>query len=51
MGEIQRHDQHARTQDKHMLGPAEIEAADAADKQVANGKVEKAPQDIDCRGG
>jgi hypothetical protein len=50
VGEIQRHDQYTRAQDKHVLGLAEIETADTADEQVADGKVEKAPQDIDCRG-
>jgi len=50
VGEIQRHDQYARAQDEHVLGLAEIEAADTADKQVGDGKIEKAPQDIDRRG-
>jgi hypothetical protein len=43
VSEIQRHDQQARAQDKRVLGLAEIEAADTADKQVADGKVEEAP--------
>ena len=28
---------------------AQVEGADAADEEVADGKVEEAPEDIDCR--
>ena len=42
-GKHERHDQDARPEDKHVPSLAQIEAADTADKQVADGKVEEAP--------
>jgi len=38
-------------EDERVLGLAQIKAAHATDKQVADGKVEEAPCDIDGRGG
>jgi ABC-type nickel/cobalt efflux system permease component RcnA len=51
MGEHERHDQDACAEDEHVGGLAQIEAADAADEQVADGEIEEAPRDIDRRGG
>ena len=42
-GEHERHEQDARTEDKHMLGLAQAEATDAADQHVADGEVEETP--------
>jgi hypothetical protein len=50
-GEQERHNQDARSKNQHMLGLAQIEAADPTDKQVGYDKVEEAPQDIDPCGG
>ena len=47
MSEHQRHDQDARPEDNHVLGLAQIEAADSTDEQVGYDKIEEAPQDID----
>ncbi len=43
VGQHERHDEDACAEDEHVLGPAQIETADTADEQVANGKVEEAP--------
>jgi len=43
VGEHERHDQDARPEDEHVLGLAQIEAADTADEHVADCKVEEAP--------
>ncbi len=43
VGQHERHDQDARAEDEHVLILAQIEAADATDEQVADGKVEEAP--------
>lgn len=51
VGQHERHDQDARAEDEHVPVLAQIEAADTAHKQVADGKVEEAPQGIDHRGG
>ena len=50
VGEHERHDQDARPEDQHVPSLAQIETADTADKQVADGKVEESPKDIDHRG-
>ncbi len=50
VGKIQRHKQYARPQNKHVRGLAEIEATHTTNEQVADGKIEQAPEDIDCRG-
>jgi len=42
-GKHQGHDQNARPEDEHVLGVAQIEAANMTDEQVADGKVEEAP--------
>lgn len=42
----QRYDQDARPEDEHVLGLAQIEVADTTDEQVADGKVEEAPENI-----
>jgi hypothetical protein len=47
VGEHYRHNQDARPESKHMLGRAQIEAANSADKQVSYSKIEKAPKHID----
>jgi hypothetical protein len=51
MGKHERHDQDARTKGEHVSGLSQIEGADTTDKKVADGKVEKPPQDVDYRGG
>ena len=43
VGKHERHEQNAHPEGDHMLGLAQIEAADAADEQVGDGKVEEAP--------
>ena len=43
MGQHERHDQYTRPKDKHVPGITQIEAADATDEQIADGKVEEAP--------
>ena len=48
-GQHERHEQNARAENKYMPGVAQVEAADTADEQVGDGKVEKAPQHIDRR--
>jgi hypothetical protein len=48
--EHERHDQDARPEDEHVPGVAQTEVADTTDEQVADGKVEEAPEDIDRRG-
>ncbi len=50
-GSHERHDEDACPEDERVLGLAQIKAAHATDKQVADGKVEEAPCDIDGRGG
>src|ERR1700722_6330588 len=51
MGQHYRHDEHARPENKHVLGLAQIKVPNAAHEQIANREVEKAPCDIDhCRG-
>ena len=40
VGQHQRHHQDARPEDKYVPGLAQIEAADPADEQVGDGKVE-----------
>jgi hypothetical protein len=47
----ERHDQDARPEDEHVLGPAQVEAPDAVDQRVADGQVEETPEDADRRGG
>jgi hypothetical protein len=47
VGEHYRHNQDARPEGKHMLGRAQIEAADSTDEQVSYCKIEKAPKNID----
>src|ERR1039458_270534 len=46
-GQHERHEQDARSEHKHMPGVAQVEAADTADEQVGDSKVEKAPQHIE----
>ena len=43
------HDRDARAEDEHVARLAQIEGPDAANEQVADGKVEEAPQDVDRR--
>lgn len=50
VGTYQRHDQNARSEDEDVPGRAQIEAADAAEEQVGDSKVEQAPLDIHDRG-
>ena len=50
-GQHQRHEQYARSEDKHVPGVAQIEAAHPADEQIGYGEVEESPQNIDRRGG
>ena len=50
MSEQERKDQDARPEDKDVPGLAQFEAPDPAHQQIADGKVEEAPQDIDRRG-
>ena len=45
-----RKDQDARPEDKDVPGLAQFEVPDPAHKQIADSKVEEAPQDIDRRG-
>ena len=51
VGIQERHNDDARSEDDGVLGLAQIEAAHTTDKQVADGEVEEAPQDIDHRRG
>jgi len=51
VGEHERHEQDARSEDQHMLGLAQIEVAYAADQKVSQAQIEEAPKDIDRRGG
>jgi len=44
-----RKDQDARPEDKDVPGLAQFEVPDPAHKQIADGKVEEAPKDIDGR--
>src|SRR5208282_3835015 len=46
-GKHERHDQEAGPECEHVRGFAQVEAADATDEQVGDGKVEQAPQHID----
>ncbi len=48
--EQDRKDQDARPEDKDVPGFAQFEVPDPAHKQIADSKVEEAPQDIDRRG-
>ena len=50
MSQQERHDQDARPKDKNVQGLAQLEVADPAHKQIADSKIEEAPQDIDRRG-
>ena len=50
MSEQDRKDQNARSEDKDVPGLAQFEVPDPAHKQIADSKVEQAPQDIDRRG-
>ena len=49
VGIHERDDEDARPEDERVLGLAQIKGAHTTDKEVADGKVEDAPQDIDCR--
>ena len=51
VGKHYRHDEDARAEDEHVPVLAQTEAADTTNEQVADGKVEEAPEDIDHRGG
>jgi hypothetical protein len=51
MGQHERHDKHARPENKNVPGLAQIEAADATDKQIADDEIKETPRDIDYRGG
>src|SRR5450432_1180502 len=50
-GQHDRHDRDACAEDERVARLAQIEVSDATDEQVADGQVEEAPQDVDCRGG
>jgi hypothetical protein len=50
VGKHERLDEDSRPEDEHVLCLAQIKAADTTNKQVANRKVEEAPQDVDPRG-
>ena len=43
VGKHERHDQDTRPQDEDVQRPAQIETANTADQQIADGKVEQAP--------
>ena len=43
----QRHEQDAGSEGEHVRGFAKLEAADATDEQLCDGKVEQAPEDVD----
>src|SRR5579863_5722158 len=47
----QRHQQHAGSEYQHVRGSAQVEAADTTDEQIGDCKIEKAPEDVDRRGG
>ena len=47
MGKHQRREQNANSECEHVCGFAQIEAADATDEQLGDGKVEHAPENID----
>ena len=47
MSKHQRHEQDASAECEHVRSFAQLEAADAADEQIRDGKVEQAPEDID----
>ena len=51
VGKHERHNEDARPEDERVLGLAQIKVAHTTNQQVADGKVEEAPQDIDHRGG
>ena len=42
-GQHERHEQNPRAEEKHMPSVAQVEAANPADEQVGDGKVEKTP--------
>jgi hypothetical protein len=42
-GKHQRHNQYACSEDEHVAGAAQTEAADTTDEQVGDGKVEESP--------
>jgi hypothetical protein len=46
--EQDRKDKDARPEDKNMSSLAQFEVPDPAHKQIADSKIEEAPQDIDC---
>ena len=46
MSEQERKDQDARPEDKDVPGLAQFEAPDPAHQQIADGKVEEAPENI-----
>ena len=50
MSEQDRKDQNARPEDKDVPGLVQVEVPDPAHQQIADSKVEEAPQDIDRRG-
>jgi hypothetical protein len=47
MSKHQRHNQDPGAECEHVRGFAELEAADATDEQICDGKVEQAPEDVD----
>lgn len=51
MGEHERHNQHGRPKDEDVPVLAQFETPDPAHKEIAGGKVEKAPKDVDRRRG
>jgi hypothetical protein len=42
----ERHDQHARSKNKHVLGLSQVEASDTTDEQITNSEVEESPQHV-----
>ena len=49
-GEHDRYEQKPSAESEDMSSVEQAEAADAANEEVGDGKVEKAPCDVDCRG-
>ena len=50
MSKQDRHDQDASPEEKNVQGLAQLEVSDPTHKQIADSKIEEAPQDIDGRG-
>src|SRR5208282_1170836 len=51
LGQHEGHGEDSGGEDEDGAGLAQVEIADAADEEIADGEVEKAPEDVDRRGG